>query len=127
MNKKNNIMEYFIIALKLIVGFSLLNVWLLQNKKESPWRGGNAKTLMEEFNEYGLTTWMFYFVGVLKVGFSLLLLVSITYTSLEHLASVSLAVLLLGSIIMHIKIKDPLKKSFPAAVFLVMCLLIHFL
>lgn len=120
-------MEYIIIALKLIVGLSLLNVWLLQSKKETPWRGGDARTLADEFKIYGLSTWMFYFVGTLKIGFSIFLLVSIWYPSIEHIASVSLAVLLLGSIIMHIRIHDPIKKSIPAALFLVMCLAIHLL
>lgn len=120
-------MEYVIIALKLIVGLSLLNVWLVQSKKETQWRGGDAKTLADEFKVYGLSTWMFYFVGTLKVGFAVFLLVSIWYPSIEHIPAVSLAVLLLGSIIMHYRVNDPLKKSIPAAFFFLLCMLIHLL
>lgn len=46
-------MEYFRIALQLIVGLSLLNVWLVQNKKPTRWRGGNATTIIEEFQVGG--------------------------------------------------------------------------
>jgi len=47
-------MEEVKIALKIIVGLSLLNVWLLQYNKPSRWRGGDAKTMMQEFDVYGL-------------------------------------------------------------------------
>ena len=47
-------MNYFIIALQCIVAVSILNVWLVQNKKPTQWRGGNAKTIIEEFEVYGL-------------------------------------------------------------------------
>ncbi|WP_296317419.1 DoxX family protein [Winogradskyella sp. UBA3174] len=117
-------MEYFNIALKLIVGLSLLNVWLIQNKKPTKWRGGNAQTLNEEFSVYGLNTTMLYVVGFFKVGCSLTLLASIYWIELEYYSALVLAVLLTGSIIMHIKISDPLFKSFPAALFLVLCLVI---
>ena len=40
-------MNYLIIALQLIVGISILNVWLIQNKTATRWRGGNANTIIE--------------------------------------------------------------------------------
>lgn len=119
-------MNYIIIALILIVSLSLLNVWLVQYNKPTQWRGGNATTLKEEFAVYGLPGWMFYLVGFLKVSFSLLLIAGIWYPSIRYYAAVGLAILLLGSIIMHIKISDPLKKSLPAFIFLLSCLYIAF-
>ena len=120
-------MEYFKIALQLIVGLSLLNVWLIQNKKPTRWRGGNATTIVEEFQVYGLPIWMCYVVGFLKVGLALVLLAGIFYPFLVQPAAIGLAVLLLGSIIMHLKIKDPLMKSFPALLFLILCLILIYL
>ncbi|MBF4985267.1 DoxX family protein [Nonlabens mediterrranea] len=117
-------MEYFIIALKIIVALSLLNVWLLQFNKSTKWRGGNAKNMIEEFRAYGLPAWMCYVVGFLKVTLSLLLLASIMYPELENTAAIGLALLLSGSISMHIRIKDPMFKFLPAAIFLAMCLII---
>lgn len=120
-------MDIFILILKVIVALSLLNVWLLQYNKPTQWRGGDAQTIKEEFSAYGLPVWMCYVVGFLKVSCAIALLVSIWVPVLELPAAAILAVLLTGSIIMHIKISDPLKKSFPAALFLTMCLVIIFL
>ncbi len=120
-------MEILIIILKVVVAVSLLNVWLIQYNKPTQWRGGNAQTIIEEFKVYGLPVWMCYIVGFLKVTASIALIVSIWFPVLEFPAAAVIAVLLAGSISMHIKISDPLKKSFPAALFLAMCLLIMFL
>ena len=49
------IQEYIIIALKLIVGLSILNVWLIQSRKPTKWRGGASKNIIEEFKVYGLS------------------------------------------------------------------------
>ncbi|SEQ66495.1 DoxX family protein [Neolewinella agarilytica] len=119
-------MNYIIIALKVIVGLSILNVWLVQNKKNTRWRGGDATTLTEEFKAYGLPVWMMYAVGTLKVILALLLIISIWYPAFQFYAALGLAGLLAGSVLMHFKISDPLFKSFPAALFLTMCLIIAF-
>ena len=117
---------YGIIALKIIVGISILNVWLLQKNKATKWRGGEAKTIFEEFEVYGFSKKFCYAVGFLKVSLALLLLVSIQFEELSLIGSLGLAILLLGSVLMHFKIKDPLYKSFPAFLFLVMNLLIAY-
>ena len=57
-------MEEVKIALKIIVGLSLLNVWLLQYNKPSRWRGGDAKTMMQEFETYGLGNTLCYLVSL---------------------------------------------------------------
>jgi hypothetical protein len=119
-------MNYLIITFQVIVGFSILNVWLLQSKKPTRWRGGNATTILEEFEEYGLSTTLCYIVGFLKITLAILLIFAIWYPILKQPVALGLAALLSGSIVMHIKIKDPLLKSFPAALFLVMCLFIAF-
>lgn len=119
-------MNYLSIVLQVIVGLSILNVWLLQRNKETQWRGGNAKTIKEEFAVYGLPEWMCYVIGTLKVVLALGLLVAIWFPEFAQPAALGLAVLLMGSIVMHLKIKDPLKKSFPAVLFLLMCLYIAF-
>ncbi|WP_047414967.1 DoxX family protein [Cellulophaga sp. Hel_I_12] len=120
-------MQYITIVLQCIVAFSILNVWLLQYNKPTPWRGGNAKTIIEEFKVYGLPIWMCYVVGALKVALAIGLLASIWYPEIQKIAALGLAALLLGSIVMHLKVKDPLKKSFPAFLFFSMCLIISYL
>lgn len=118
-------MEYLILSLKVILGLSIINVWTINKNKASQWRGGNAKNIFEEFEVYGLPKWMVYVVGVSKVTLALLLLISIEYNSLVMIASLGLAVFLSGSILMHLKIKDSIKKSIPAAFFLLLSLFIY--
>lgn len=118
---------YILIALKIIVSVSIINVWLLQANKATKWRGGNASNIFEEFEAYGLSRTTCYVVGFLKVGAAIMLLASIHYTYLAVTASSILAILLLGSIAMHLKIKDPLYKSFPAFLFLLMNVAIIYL
>ncbi len=99
-----NLVDYIVIALKVIVAFSILNVWLIQPKKETKWRGGDAKTIIEEFKVYGLSKTFCYVIGFLKVSLAIILLLSIKYQNLTLVGSLGLAILLLGSIAMHIKI-----------------------
>ena len=121
-----NLFDYIIIALKAIVGLSILNVWLIQSKKPTKWRGGNAKNIVEEFEAYGLSKSFCYVVGFLKVSLAIILLASIQFEGLTLIGSLGLAILLLGSIIMHIRVKDELYKSFPAFLFILMNLIIAF-
>ncbi|WP_452222067.1 DoxX family protein [Lacinutrix salivirga] len=121
------ILEYILIALKAIVGLSILNVWLIQPNKNTKWRGGNATTIVEEFEAYGLSKTFCYIIGFLKVSLALILLASIHFKSLALIGSLGLTLLLLGSILMHFKIKDELYKSFPAFLFVVMNLVIAYI
>lgn len=121
------LIDYVVIALKVIVGLSILNVWLIQPKKPTKWRGGNAETILEEFRVYGLSKRFCYIIGFLKVSLALILLASIKWDSLTLIGAIGLSTLLLGSIAMHIKIKDELYKSYPASIFIILNLIIIFL
>jgi hypothetical protein len=117
-------MEYVEIVLKLIIGLSVLNVWLLRAGKSTPWRGGEAKNMKEEFSTYGLPSWLMSVIGTLKVLLSIGLIISIWYPALELYTAGGIGFLMLGAVAMHIKVSDPIKKSFPAAFFLVLSVVI---
>ncbi|EAR12915.1 hypothetical protein PI23P_09815 [Polaribacter irgensii 23-P] len=117
---------YGIIALKIIVSISILNVWLLQKNKATKWRGGTAKTIFEEFEVYGFSKQFCYIIGTLKVALALILLISIQLDALTLIGSLGLSLLLFGSILAHIKIKDIWYKSFPAFLFIVLNLIIAY-
>jgi len=121
------LIDYILIILKVIVGISILNVWLIQPKKNTIWRGGEATTIIEEFKVYGLSKNFCYVIGFLKVSLAILLLASIKFEMLTLISTLGLATLLIGSIIMHLIINDKLYKSFPAFLFLVMNLTIAYL
>ena len=123
-------MEYLIIALKVIVGLSILNVWLLRSDKKTQWRGGEASNLQEEFKAYGLPIWFMWTIGGLKITFAIGLLASIFltgYPALETYSALGIAILMLGAVGMHIKVRDPIKKALPAFSFLVLSVAIGLL
>ncbi|MEP6668950.1 MAG: DoxX family protein [Chthoniobacter sp.] len=114
-------MEYILIALQLIVGLGILNVWMLRSGKATPYRGGEAKNLREEFAAYGLPFWFMCVIGVLKVGLALALLAGIWIRSVAQPAAIGLGLLMLGAFVMHLKVKDPIKKAVPSIAVLAMC------
>ncbi len=117
-------MEYLIIAIKIIIFVSIINVWFIRFNKSTSWRGGNASSMKEEFKNYGLSESMMYIVGGLKVLSAFALLVSIWVPSLTLPAAGLMALLMAGAISMHIKINDPMRSSFPAFSFLVLSLVL---
>jgi hypothetical protein len=115
------------IIIKIGVGFSILNVWLINRDKSTIYRGGNAVSMQEEFVAYGLSKNVMIFVGTSKCICAVLLLISIVYPLAEFIGALGIAVLMGGAILMHIKINDPAKKSIPAAIFLVLSLAVLFI
>lgn len=116
--------NYLLIAIKAFIFISIINVWFFRFSKPTPWRGKEAGSMQAEFEAYGLSSTMMYIVGGLKVLFAIGLLASIWYPELANPSAIGMAVLMLGAISMHIKVKDPLKKSFPAFSFLVLSLIV---
>lgn len=120
-------METIIILLKFIVGLSIINVWLFRSSKSTVWRGGDAASLKAEFENYGLSENVMKVVGTVKVVLSVLLILSVWFPIFQPYAAYGIAVLMIGAIGMHLKINDPIKKSFPAFLFLVLSLLTVYL
>ena len=117
----------FIVILQLIISIGLINVWLLRFNKATEYRGGNAKNMNEEFMAYGLPEWSMYLVGFLKVAIAIMLIVSIWIEELLFYNLIVLAALMIAAVFMHLKVKDPIKKSYPALSILFMIALIMYL
>jgi DoxX-like family len=117
-------MAIILIALKLIVGLGILNVWLVRSGKATAYRGKDAQTLKEEFAVYGLPSPVFYLIGVLKVGLALALIASIWVPGLAQPAAIGMGVLMLGAFVMHLKVKDPISKALPSLAVLALCVVI---
>ena len=114
-----------LILAKLFVGLGILNVWILRASKSSPWRGLDAPNLKEEFARYGLGLNLFYFVGAIKISASIGLIMSIWYPAFTELCSLVLIATLIGSLIMHIKVKESIKKCLPAfSLILMLCVIL---
>lgn len=117
-------METVVIVIQIVVALGILNVWVLRYGKSTDWRGGSAANMKEEFEVYGLPGWSVQVVGFLKLLFAACLIAGIWFPTLTMPAAVGLAVLMLGAVAMHVKVKDPLKKSLPAFTMLVLSLVV---
>jgi len=107
-------MDWLVFASKIVIALALLNVWLFRAGRPTAWRGGDAQNMREEFAAYGLPVWFMGVVGCFKVTLAILLLVSIWLPAVTRPAAIGVAVLMLGAVSMHLKIRDPIKKALPA-------------
>lgn len=117
-------MDTLLVVFQLIVALGLLNVWLLRFSRKTDYRGGDATNMKEEFQAYGLPDWSMMAVGFLKVALAILLIAGIWLPVLTRPVAAGIAVLMAGAILMHVRIKDPAKKSLPAGLLLVLTLAI---
>ena len=115
-------MNLLIIACQMVIGLGLLNVWLLRSRNPTPYRGGDATNMVEEFAAYGLPAWMMWLTAALKVSLAVLLIAGVWIPATTQPAAALLAVLMFAAVIAHLKVGDPVKKFLPAASLLVLCL-----
>jgi len=117
-------MEILVQFIQVIIALSLLLVWLARPKMKTGYRGGNAKNMREEFEVYGLPYWFMILIGILKVGFALLLIAGLWLPQFTLISAIAIALLMAGAITMHLRVKDPLKKSLPAISLLLLSLVV---
>lgn len=82
--------------------------------------------MKEEFEVYGLPDWFMKIIGALKLILATLLIAVIWVTGLMKPAALGMAILMLGAIVMHYKVKDAPLKSLPAFALLVLSLVLVF-
>ncbi|NBR48632.1 DoxX family protein [bacterium] len=120
-------MEIPRIILQLIVALGILNVWLLRSGKATAYRGGGAKNMREEFAVYGLPFWLFCVIGFLKISLATALIAGIWFPPITQPAAMGMGLLMLGAFVMHLKVKDPIKKALPSLTVLAVCVAIAIL
>lgn len=113
-------MQTITLVLQVVIALGLFNVWLLRFSRSTPYRGGAAGTMPEEFLAYGLPRWSTYLVGILKLGAGLALIIGLWHPHWVRPAALLIVGLMVGAIFMHFKIRDPLKKNLPALVMLIL-------
>ena len=111
---------YFTVAAKIIIFMSIINVWFFRFNKPTPWRGGDSKSMKEEFETYRLSSTIMYIIGTIKVSLAAILLISIWIKDLSTPAAGAMGIFMLGAIAMHFKADDPSIKSFPALILFIL-------
>ena len=115
-------MNSLALIIQIGIALTVLNVWTLRFNRETPYRGGNAKNMPEEFAVYGLSETFRKAVCILKICASGLLLLGIWYKESALWGATLLGILMAGAVVMHIKVGDPIKKALPASTILLLCL-----
>jgi uncharacterized membrane protein YphA (DoxX/SURF4 family) len=113
-----------VVLLQIVIALGIYNVWLLRFNKATAYRGGAARNMAEEFAAYGLPMWFMRVVMVLKLTCATLLLIGIWIPGVAELGALGMVLLMTGAVVMHAKVKDPVKKTLPAAVMLAMSIVV---
>ena len=111
--------------LSVVVGLTVINVWLFRSNRSTSYRGGDANSLLEEFQVYGIEDF-FLIIGILKVSLAIMLLLSLYFKKLSFFASSGIGIMMLVAVYMHVNVGDELIKSMPASVMLASCLIIAY-
>lgn len=101
------------IALQALVAAAIFFVWVVR-----------YQNIIEEFEQYGLPNWLRDLVGILKLTFSLMLLIGITRPLFAIVGGLGIAFLMACAFITHLRVKNPLSKMFPSLGLLAISLVI---
>ncbi len=113
-------MKILLMTLQVVVAFGLLNVWLFRFGRSSAYRGGDAKSMREEFAVYGLPGWFMMVIGTLKVGAAICLIAGLWIPVMVMPAALLICVLMVGALAMHLKVRDNGQKYLPALAVLIL-------
>ena len=110
--------------LQIMVGVSILVVWLVRSHVRTNFRVGDALTLKEEVSEVGLPDWFYDIIKIIKPIFAFFLLIGLIYDPLTLPCMIFTTIFMIGAVWMHIKAKDNFYKVIPALTLLVFCFII---
>ena len=82
---------------QVFIALAMFDVWLLRYDKPQRARGGDAKTMAEEFAVYGLPAWFRNVVRALKLASGTLMIVGIWYDQAAFVAGAMLVLLMGGA------------------------------
>ena len=106
-------MQDLTISLQALVAAAIFFVWVVR-----------YDNIIIEFKQYGLPDWLRDLVGILKLTFSLLLLIGIQRAPLAVAGGIGIAGLMACAFAMHLRVKNPAFKMLPSLTLLVLSLII---
>ena len=110
--------------LQLIIGISILFVWLVRSNVPSNFRVGGANNLKEEVLEVGLPIIFYDIMRVVKPMFAFFLIFGLFYNPMTLPSMIFTTIFMSGALWMHIKAKDNFVKVIPALTLLIFCVVI---
>ncbi|MCU0785410.1 MAG: DoxX family protein [Verrucomicrobia bacterium] len=101
-------MHNLTISLQVLVAASVFFVWVVR-----------YANIVQEFKQYGLPDWLRDLVGILKMTFSLMLLVGIDRGLFAVVGGIGIAILMGAAVVTHLRAKNPAFKMLPSLTLLV--------
>lgn len=101
------------ISLQALVAASIFFVWVVR-----------YDNILQEFREYRLPDWVRDVVGILKITFSLMLLIGIERKQFAIAGGGGIAILMACAFAVHLRVKNPLFKMLPCLTLLLISLVI---
>ena len=118
-------METITLVLQLVIACVIFSVWLIRPNWNTPYRAGDATNIKEEFAVYGLPDWSVYVVGATKIALAIALLAGYWKSELVVPAAISMAILMAGAVLCHLRIKeDSISRAIPASSMLLISLFV---
>ena len=105
---------------QVLIALGIYNVWVLRHDRPTPYRPDGASNMSEEFARYGLPGWARRVVGGAKLLLAGLLVVGVFFTPVAVPAATLMALLMIGAVAAHVRVRDPLVRSVPALVMLLL-------
>ena len=120
-----NVIDFtFSDMLQLVIGVSIMVIWILRTTVSSAYRVGDAQTLSEEFTEAGFTEGVYQVMRILKPIFAFLLVIGIVYEPFFIPCMSFTTLAMIGAVYAHVKVKDEMKKMIPAVTLLIFCFIV---
>ena len=101
------------ISLQALVAASVFFVWVVR-----------YENIIQEFKHYGLPEWLRDLVGILKITFSLMLLIGIERPLFAMMGGLGIALLMGAAFITHLRVRNPGLKTLPSLTLLVLSVVI---
>jgi uncharacterized membrane protein YphA (DoxX/SURF4 family) len=109
-------MHALTISLQALVAASVFFVWVVR-----------YANIVQEFKQYGLPDWLRDLVGILKMTFSLMLLIGIERSPFAVAGGIGIAALMGAAFVTHLRVKNPVFKMLPSLTLLVFSVVIAWL
>ena len=106
-------MHALTISLQALVAASVFFVWVVR-----------YANIVQEFKQYGLPDWLRDLVGILKMTFSLMLLIGIERSPFAVAGGIGIAALMGAAFVTHLRVKNPVFKMLPSLTLLIFSVVI---
>ena len=109
-------MERLAVALQAFVCASIFFVWVVR-----------YQNIISEFKHFKYPDWLRDLVGILKLTFSILLMIGVTQKSFALAGGVGISFLMMAALMTHLRVKNPFQMMLPSLTLMILSMVISFL